>query len=129
VSFCSKASKLEFEALGMSPPYASSVPAGNQFTCFTSAKVLALLLQKYLLYRMSLPHSSLHARRYSLDLLYKYKSTNTDTSGADSKEKKAECFNSGKAIRYEVYLLYWNKSANTDAAAGPSSRWQGNQVL
>ena len=78
---------------------------------------------------MSLPYSSLHAPQVLTLLALLVQKYNTDTWGADSKEKKAECFNSGKAIRYEVYLLYWYRSANTDAAAGPSSRWQGNQVL
>jgi hypothetical protein len=52
--------------------------------------------------------------RYSVYLLYWYKSTDTDASSR-------ACF------RYSVYLLYWNKSTDTDAnsrACYSSDAWE-----
>jgi hypothetical protein len=47
--------------------------------------------------------------RYSVYLLYWYKSTNTDASDALCLEGLAA------SMRYSVYLLYWYKGANTAA--------------
>jgi hypothetical protein len=52
-------------------------------------------------------------RYYSVDLLYWYKSTNTDTP-ATSPHTDAD---SGAYVAKQLYLLYWYKSTNTDTPA------------
>jgi hypothetical protein len=59
------------------------------------------------------------AHRYSVYLLYWYKSTNTDaklrTAPLCDAAQRVSC-----RLRYSVYLLYWYKSTNTDAAQPPA---------
>jgi hypothetical protein len=88
-------------------PYSKGCRFSSQFTCFTGTKVLSLfplLLQKYY---MPAPASSC---RFSVYLLYWYKSTNTD-----AEEGAVAALPQAPPPEFSVYLLYWYKSTNTDA--------------
>jgi hypothetical protein len=53
-------------------------------------------------------------RRYSVYLLYWYKSTNTDAAASHLPPLQSKLLKASTCNRYSVYLLYWDKSTNTD---------------
>ena len=73
---------------------------GTQFTCFAGAKVPPLPFTCFTGTKVQILRQHVGggaASRYSVYLLYWYKSTNSD------------------ARRSAIYLLYWYKSTNSDA--------------
>ena len=54
------------------------------------------------------PHNARLADRYSVYLLYWYKSTNTDTCVSLTADNLSK-------LQCSLYLFYWYKRANTDA--------------
>jgi hypothetical protein len=110
---------------GRGAPQAQHAVHAGLLAYWYKGSLLALLVQKHS--RPSRPTRS----RYSVYLLYWYKSTNTDAASRPTRTlerhtntswkrrgavDKCGRRNVRKRLRYSVYLLYWYKSTNTDAA-------------